>query len=143
MRRLERCRLHLEDANTRNRPIYEIAHAHGFRDITAFNRLFRKAFGCSPRTLRRNAPTSDQGALPVQQLISPATQQATSPEQHRTVGMNVPGIQGLAETEAAVQLVEGPNRDGVLASLQDVAGVLVKDNGTTAAYFMPLVRLPV
>lgn len=52
LRRLERCRQDLEDPDNNGRPIYDIAYSHGFKNITHFNRLFRRQFGCSPHAIR-------------------------------------------------------------------------------------------
>jgi AraC family transcriptional activator of tynA and feaB len=53
MRRLERCRLELEDRVTPARRIADIAYAHGFKNVSHFNRVFRARFGCSPRGFRQ------------------------------------------------------------------------------------------
>jgi AraC family transcriptional regulator, positive regulator of tynA and feaB len=53
MRRLERCRLELEDPRSVARRISDIAYAHGFKNVSHFNRLFRARFGSSPRALRQ------------------------------------------------------------------------------------------
>ena len=53
MRRLERCRLELEDTVTPARRIADIAYAHGFKNVSHFNRVFRARFGCSPRGFRQ------------------------------------------------------------------------------------------
>jgi AraC family transcriptional activator of tynA and feaB len=53
MRRLERCRRDLEDPKLRKRHVGEIAYAHGFKNVTNFNRLFRARYGCAPRALRQ------------------------------------------------------------------------------------------
>jgi AraC family transcriptional activator of tynA and feaB len=52
-RRLERCRLDLEDASQNHRTISELAYAWGFSDLSHFNRRFKAAFGSSPREHRR------------------------------------------------------------------------------------------
>jgi AraC-like DNA-binding protein len=52
MRRLERCRCDLEDPKFRKRHVGEIAYAHGFKNVTNFNRLFKARYGCAPRALR-------------------------------------------------------------------------------------------
>jgi AraC-like DNA-binding protein len=52
MRRLERCRRDLEDPAQRGRRVGDIAYAHGFKNVTNFNRLFRARYGCAPRALR-------------------------------------------------------------------------------------------
>ncbi len=54
LRRLERCRLDLEDASFAHRPINDIAYSHGFRTISHFNRLFKTQFGSSPRAFRES-----------------------------------------------------------------------------------------
>ena len=53
MRRLERCRLDLEDPVSRNRQVSEIAYAHGFKNVSHFNRLFKARFGSAPRAFRQ------------------------------------------------------------------------------------------
>lgn len=52
MRRLESCRMDLENPNNAARSISDIAYSHGFGNISSFNRAFRSRFGLSPRTLR-------------------------------------------------------------------------------------------
>jgi AraC family transcriptional regulator, positive regulator of tynA and feaB len=52
-RRLERCRLALEDPQQGTRTISEIAFAWGFSDMSHFNRRFKASFGCSPTDYRR------------------------------------------------------------------------------------------
>jgi transcriptional regulator GlxA family with amidase domain len=51
-RRLERCRRDLEDPAQRGRRVGDIAYAHGFKNVTNFNRVFRARYGCAPRALR-------------------------------------------------------------------------------------------
>ena len=53
MRRLERCRVELEDASAPLRRIADIAYSQGFKNVSHFNRLFRARFGCSPKTVRQ------------------------------------------------------------------------------------------
>lgn len=52
-RRLDRCRLALQDAMQAHRTISEIAFTWGFSDAAHFNRRFKAAFGCTPRDYRR------------------------------------------------------------------------------------------
>jgi len=52
-RRLERCRLALEDAAQDHRAVGDIAYAWGFSDLSHFNRRFKAAFGSSPREHRK------------------------------------------------------------------------------------------
>lgn len=52
MRRLELCRMDFEDPAKSDQSISDIAYAHGFGNISSFNRAFRARFGLSPRTLR-------------------------------------------------------------------------------------------
>lgn len=54
MRRLERCRIDLEDIANRGRPISDIAYSRGFGNISHFNRQFKAHFSCSPRAFRQN-----------------------------------------------------------------------------------------
>ena len=51
-RRLRRCLLALGDVANRGRHIVDLACEHGFADEAHFSRLFRKAFGVSPRAAR-------------------------------------------------------------------------------------------
>jgi AraC family transcriptional activator of tynA and feaB len=51
-RRLERCRVALEDAAQDHRTISEIAYAWGFSNASHFDRRFKGAFGLSPRDHR-------------------------------------------------------------------------------------------
>jgi AraC family transcriptional regulator, positive regulator of tynA and feaB len=55
MRRLERCRMDLEDPESTGRSISDIAYSHGFGNISSFNRAFRARFGFSPRALRNES----------------------------------------------------------------------------------------
>ena len=52
-RRLERCRLALEDATQDHRTVSDIAYAWGFSDLSHFDRRFKAAFGSSPREHRK------------------------------------------------------------------------------------------
>jgi AraC-like DNA-binding protein len=54
IRRLERCRMDLENSDNVSRSISDIAYSHGFGNISSFNRAFRSRFGLSPRTLRND-----------------------------------------------------------------------------------------
>ena len=54
-RRLERCRIALEDPLQTHRTVSEIAYGWGFSDMTHFGRKFRAAYGVSPREYRKNA----------------------------------------------------------------------------------------
>jgi AraC-like DNA-binding protein len=53
--RLERCRRDLTDPAFADEPIAAIASRWGLSSPAHFSRLFRKAYGCSPREFRRNA----------------------------------------------------------------------------------------
>jgi AraC-like DNA-binding protein len=63
LRRLERCRMDLEDSANSGRAISNIAYAHGFGNISSFNRAFRARFGFSPRSLR-NEVFVERNGLP-------------------------------------------------------------------------------
>lgn len=52
-RRLERCRRDLVDPGCRHLPIALIGHRWGFPDAAHFSRLFRNAYGASPRLFRK------------------------------------------------------------------------------------------
>jgi AraC-like DNA-binding protein len=52
-RRIAACTRELLDCNSAHRTIAEIAFAAGFRDISHFNRLFKRCNGLSPRDFRR------------------------------------------------------------------------------------------
>jgi AraC-like DNA-binding protein len=54
-KRLERCRMALEDEAQAHRTISEIAYAWGFSDMTHFGRRFRARFGLLPSDCRRRA----------------------------------------------------------------------------------------
>jgi len=51
-RRLRRCLFALCDSTNADRRIGDLAYDHGFVDETHFSRMFRKAFGLSPRAAR-------------------------------------------------------------------------------------------
>ena len=55
LRRLERCRMDLENPANASRSISDIAYSHGFGNISSFNRAFRSRFGLAPRSLRGEA----------------------------------------------------------------------------------------
>jgi AraC-like DNA-binding protein len=57
-RRLERCRIALQDSEQAPRTICEIAFAWGFSDMSHFNRRFKAAFGCAPSDYRRQPQRS-------------------------------------------------------------------------------------
>jgi len=42
------------------KPILSISEEVGFRSLSSFNRLFRKAYGCSPRQFRTQASSQNQ-----------------------------------------------------------------------------------
>lgn len=52
-RRLDRCRLALQDPLQAHRTISDIAYAWGFADPAHFNRRFKAAYGCTPGDYRR------------------------------------------------------------------------------------------
>jgi AraC-like DNA-binding protein len=53
IRRLERCRIALEDPSQRHRTASDIAYSWGFSDMTHFGRKFRAAYGLLPSDLRK------------------------------------------------------------------------------------------
>ncbi|MFW8583999.1 helix-turn-helix domain-containing protein [Rhizobium beringeri] len=60
-RRLRRCLLTLCDSRYADRRIGDIAYEMGFADEAHFSRLFRRAFGLSPRGARSAARQDDPG----------------------------------------------------------------------------------
>jgi AraC-like DNA-binding protein len=50
--RLDRCRRDLIDPRLRNHPIHHIAAQWGFTSAAHFSRVFRAAYGLSPRDYR-------------------------------------------------------------------------------------------
>lgn len=54
-RRLSRCRRSLDDPHQAHRSISEIAYGWGFSNMTYFGRMFKNAFGLSPREFRRQS----------------------------------------------------------------------------------------
>ena len=54
-RRIAACTRRLLDPDSAHRTIAEIAFAAGFRDISHFNRLFKRSHGLAPREFRRAA----------------------------------------------------------------------------------------
>ena len=52
-RRIDACSRRLLDHDSAHRTIAEIAFAAGFRDISHFNRLFKRCNGMAPRDFRR------------------------------------------------------------------------------------------
>jgi AraC family transcriptional regulator, positive regulator of tynA and feaB len=54
-RRLERCRLALEDFGQAHRTVSEIAFGWGFSDMTHFGRRFKRAYGVPPKEYRELA----------------------------------------------------------------------------------------
>lgn len=62
-RRLRRCLLALCDAGNGGRRIVDLACEHGFADEAHFSRLFRQAFGLSPRAARAALQRRDPGVL--------------------------------------------------------------------------------
>lgn len=54
-RRLERCRIDLEDPTLAGRTILSVAARWGFTDAAHFSRVFKAAYGVSPRDLRRGS----------------------------------------------------------------------------------------
>jgi len=52
--RLDRCHVALADAAFVHRTISEIAFAWGFSDLSHFSRVFKHAYGASPREFRRS-----------------------------------------------------------------------------------------
>ncbi|MFI6885831.1 AraC-like ligand-binding domain-containing protein [Streptosporangium canum] len=60
-RRLERCRADLADPRLRDRPISEISLRWGFKTAAEFSRVFRAAYGTSPRDHRRQALAAEDG----------------------------------------------------------------------------------
>ncbi|MFE1598990.1 GlxA family transcriptional regulator [Methylobacterium sp. ID0610] len=69
-----------------SRTITEVATESGFADISHFNRIFRRAFGCSPSAMRRSGSREIAAALSAWEsrcAIRPGTLAALS-ERHRT-----------------------------------------------------------
>jgi AraC-like DNA-binding protein len=62
-RRLRRCLLALCDVGNSGRHIVDLACEHGFADEAHFSRLFRKAFGLSPRAARTAMQRGDPSAF--------------------------------------------------------------------------------
>lgn len=66
--RLEKVLEMLADSDARGQPISAIALKCGFNDISYFNRVFRKRYGCTPSDLRygrvANAELAANGRLP-------------------------------------------------------------------------------
>jgi len=62
-RRLRRCLLILCNPSHGNRRIADVAYDHGFADEAHFSRLFRQAFGLSPRAARTAARHGDRSVL--------------------------------------------------------------------------------
>lgn len=60
-RRLERCRADLRDPEQMHEPISWIAVRHGLPSSQHFARLFRAAYGCTPRDYRRGALVHERG----------------------------------------------------------------------------------
>jgi AraC family transcriptional activator of tynA and feaB len=58
-RRLERCRLDLLSRALVSRSIGEIAYYWGFNNLSHFSETFRRAYGLSPRELRRQSACRD------------------------------------------------------------------------------------
>jgi AraC family transcriptional regulator, positive regulator of tynA and feaB len=56
-RRIVACTRKLLDSNAAHQTIAEIAYAAGFRDISHFNRLFKRCNGLAPREFRRATAT--------------------------------------------------------------------------------------
>jgi AraC-like DNA-binding protein len=56
-RRILACTRKFLDHDCRNKTIAEIAFAVGFRDISHFNRLFKRSNGTAPREFRRAMST--------------------------------------------------------------------------------------
>jgi AraC-like DNA-binding protein len=54
-KRVAACTRKLLDRNSAHKTIAEIAFSAGFRDISHFNRLFRRCKGLAPREFRRAA----------------------------------------------------------------------------------------
>ena len=52
-KRIVACTRKLLDHNSAHKTIAEIAFAAGFRDISHFNRLFKRCHGLAPREFRR------------------------------------------------------------------------------------------
>jgi AraC-like DNA-binding protein len=52
--RLSRSRRILLNRQAQHLSISEIAYSVGFNDLSHFNRLFRRRFGCSPGEMRRS-----------------------------------------------------------------------------------------
>jgi AraC-like DNA-binding protein len=51
-RRLDHCRQVLIDPHEAGRSIKDIAYAHGFKNLPAFNRQFKIVYGCTPSSCR-------------------------------------------------------------------------------------------
>lgn len=56
LRRLELSRQRIEADHGNTAPISDIAYSCGFTDVSSFNRAFKKQFGATPSSLRRDRP---------------------------------------------------------------------------------------
>jgi AraC-like DNA-binding protein len=70
-RRLERCRLALEDPAQACRMIGEIAFSWGFSDLSHFGRRFRAAYGLTPGDYRRRRQEATVGGAVAMQISTP------------------------------------------------------------------------
>ena len=72
--RLDRCRRDLLDPAFADQPISAIASRWGLPSAPHFSRLFRQAYGCSPREFRRDAAlaVASDGALEEVPSVPPA-----------------------------------------------------------------------
>ena len=77
-RRLERCRLALSDPAQYSLSILEIAQRWGFPDASHFSKVFRAAYGITPRDLRRPDPAMDPGPARMRQSRAPSDHTRTS-----------------------------------------------------------------
>jgi AraC family transcriptional regulator, positive regulator of tynA and feaB len=79
-KRIELCTRNLLDS--RRKTIAEIAYAAGFRDISYFNRLFKRSHGVAPREFRRvivtNPPSPHRNSRPVRLTFPPDLRRAGS-----------------------------------------------------------------
>lgn len=89
--RLDRCRRDLIDPGFADQPIWAIASRWGLPSAPHFSRLFRKAYGLSPREFRQAAAGEEQPtALPDIAPFPPPSWPREHPEAWEPAGWNAP-----------------------------------------------------
>ena len=142
--RLERCRNDLADPAFADLSISAIASRWGLPSAPHFSRLFRDAYGCSPREFRRAATDGDRrcpirstrpaGVTPVERWRprSPPRRSRSPASPRATAARPCCATSSLTVSGGEVVALMGANGAGKTTTLRAISGLIKPDAGTIA-----------